>query len=204
MSDLSPEELMQYYDGELPPDRMRAVAARLAESPEARHRLLDLEVLGAAVRAAVEMRAESAPDLTESVLRRLDEAPPGQLRVLSGGTKAPVGSPRLAGATAAAIGVLAAAAAVGGLWLTTRGESPAAGSLARRHEPARSAEPAVPPAAGLGAERVAAHDPAVAIETVDFGEKPGSIFMVAGQSEVTPVVWLVDDPAPDGDRMEPL
>ena len=45
-------------------------------------------------------------------------------------------------------------------------------------------------------------DLAATIEAVDFGNQPGSIFMVPAGEESTPVVWLEDEPA--GARMEPL
>jgi hypothetical protein len=45
---------------------------------------------------------------------------------------------------------------------------------------------------------------AAAIESIDFGSQNGAIFMVPAGTETTPVVWLTDDAAEDGDRMEPL
>jgi hypothetical protein len=64
-------------------------------------------------------------------------------------------------------------------------------------EPAASEPP--PSAAGDGAS----------IESVDFGAVAGTIFMVSGDPSSddetqTPVVWLMDEPAPDEGRMAPL
>ena len=39
-------------------------------------------------------------------------------------------------------------------------------------------------------------DPAVAIETVDFGAREGTIFLMQEGEGSTPVVWLMDEPAP--------
>ena len=44
--------------------------------------------------------------------------------------------------------------------------------------------------------------PAASIEAVDFGNHPGTIFMVPAGDESTPVIWLEDEPA--GARMERL
>ncbi|HVJ14356.1 MAG TPA: hypothetical protein VM686_02905, partial [Polyangiaceae bacterium] len=60
-----------------------------------------------------------------------------------------------------------------------------------RPAPAALSQPAPKTAAVLPA----ALEPSIAIESVDFGEKPGTIFMVGGESGETPVIWL-SDPAP--------
>jgi hypothetical protein len=50
------------------------------------------------------------------------------------------------------------------------------------------------PAASTSApELAAAASPAVAIETVDFGDGTGAVFVVETGSSATPVVWLSDD-----------
>lgn len=55
------------------------------------------------------------------------------------------------------------------------------------------------PMASRGSEEVAqAPAPAVAIESVDFGEGGGSVFVVEAGEGVTPVVWLADDARAEG------
>jgi hypothetical protein len=49
------------------------------------------------------------------------------------------------------------------------------------------------PAASTSSELAVAPSPSVAIESVDFGEGAGTVFVVEAGSSVTPVVWLADD-----------
>jgi hypothetical protein len=44
-----------------------------------------------------------------------------------------------------------------------------------------------------GLEVALAPSPAVAIESVDFGSHPGTVFVVEAGGSATPVVWLADD-----------
>ncbi|HEX6274312.1 MAG TPA: hypothetical protein VFZ53_14825 [Polyangiaceae bacterium] len=50
-----------------------------------------------------------------------------------------------------------------------------------------------PAASRISPELAAASSPAVAIESVDFGERAGTVFVVETGSSATPVVWLSDD-----------
>jgi hypothetical protein len=70
-------------------------------------------------------------------------------------------------------------------------------------DPGASVElPAVAPVA-RAAQPLAEVGAGVAIERLDFGANNGSIFVVQGSSEATPVVWL-SDPEGDQAKMEPL
>jgi hypothetical protein len=57
---------------------------------------------------------------------------------------------------------------------------------------------AEPMSASDRSEVALAPNPTVAIETVDFGEHAGTVFVVESSVGVTPVVWLVDDARAEG------
>jgi hypothetical protein len=52
---------------------------------------------------------------------------------------------------------------------------------------------AEPPASTGSFELAAVRSPSVAIESVDFGERAGAVFLVETGASATPVVWLTDD-----------
>jgi hypothetical protein len=122
-------------------------------------------------------------------------------------TKAPSRARILFG-LAPAFGLAVAAAAAAVVFLR-----PAARPL-----PATSQEPAFSVAVAEAPPSLASPDPTTvgeppaageendgaSIEEVDFGAQGGTIFMVPAGPDVTPVVWLMDDPPPSGHRMKPL
>ena len=46
--------------------------------------------------------------------------------------------------------------------------------------------------------------PGASIESVDFGTRNGTVFMVSAGENAIPVVWLVDEPALGGERSKLL
>jgi len=80
---------------------------------------------------------------------------------------------------------------------------PAARSAAAVAPSSRSEAPASARAEAAFADPLESA-PAVAIEAVDFGARHGTIFMVGTGATSTPVVWVMDEPASSGGRMEPL
>jgi hypothetical protein len=54
-------------------------------------------------------------------------------------------------------------------------------------------EPMTPRGQDGALEVALAPTPAVAIESVDFGSHPGTVFVVEAGGSATPVVWLADD-----------
>ena len=107
-----------------------------------------------------------------------------------------------------AVGLAVAAAAAIALYL--RPAPPPSRAAASAERPPTSTEHVLPvsPAASEVLAENTESEPGASIESVDFGAAGGSIFMVPnGQSSEdseTPVVWLLDDAAPDEGRMAPL
>lgn len=192
------QRLMLLHDCELSEDEARELALELERDEVARETLEGLTQLGDFVRAVETPRLTSADRIAGDVLARLEE----ERRVV-----VPLDSRR--GKTRWWWWVAPAAAAAAVLLLVTeRGAgptSPAAGPTARvAMEP--SIQPALAPSPlppeDTGSVELSS---AASIESVDFGPRTGTIFMVsAGQAE-TPVVWLVDEPEQArGYRNKPL
>jgi hypothetical protein len=184
-------DLMRLHDGELSDAEAMELERELSESE--RKVLAGLEDLGERIRLA---NAQAPIDLADDIMSRLDEAhgdsaapPPAPVRELR---------PRRPAATIVVSVAIAAAAAVA-VWFTARSEDPqVAPTAAQKPVPAVTVPEAlsVPPhateaVAELEDEEVAA--PAAAIESVDFGNANGTIFMVPSGDETTPVVWLPDE-----------
>jgi len=215
VTQLDHRAVMQYYDGELPPAEAQTLEWRLAADPELRGVLSGLEQIGAVVAAVAEARAAAAEDIADAVMRRVGADVSGvrpRLMVAGGGCSAarlaeprsPRGlrRPWIVAAGLAAVSVAAAAACIAFYGTTEReAERPILALSARPSDWAARAQPYLGSAelrpSGSG-EAVAA----VAIESVDFGSRNGAIFMVPGDAVATPVVWLVDEPAETGDRMD--
>ena len=216
MSRTEHQAVMRYYDGELSPAEAKALDWRLAADPELRGVLAGLAQIGEVVVAVAEARAAAADDIAETVMRKVGAEASGvrpRLTLLAGGaTASPAAAPACfeppvrrrvwpAAAGLAAVFVAAAAACVALYgWSEREAERPVLAlsawpsdrvSLARRVAAPDSPRP----------ERVQAV-PAIAIESVDFGARNGTIFMVPGDAVDTPVVWLVDEPAETGDRID--
>ena len=204
------ERLMQYLDGELDVAGRREVEQLLSASVEARALLGNLVDTGDLVRELAHGRGEAA-GIADAVFDRIDAegvSPP--LRVLPGGV---LGAGRGRGAAgrradtparglrpwAEGAALLAVAAAVA-LLVHQRGSAraPVIAPVVQSGAELASAGPAAAAAAAAEPESGAA------IESVDFGAQNGSIFLVATGPQVTPVVWLLDEPESGEDGPKPL
>jgi anti-sigma factor RsiW len=207
--------LMRYLDGDTDAAESADVEAWLASSEHARSLLADLEHVGDAVRGLAHSDGGGADRIADSVMARLDaETEARPLAAVPGGL-----GPRLPRATgrhpggrwlalgpALGLAVAAAAAAVVYLRPAPRPERGAVAPVVSVVGPSAAALPAS--AAPLDETEAVPSEPGASIESVDFGARNGSIFMVSrgsgsGESE-TPVIWLMDDPPPTGHRMDPL
>lgn len=184
---------MQYLDGELAPAETAEAERLLEDSAEARAFLEQLEGVGQVVRAVGLERAAAAPDLTDAILARVNaevSSAPGGARVhFLRRAWAPLGAVALAAAAMAAVFLRP----VPGVVPTPVQSAPVAQVESQPEVAAYSAAPADPEGEEEGAE----------IESVDFGSRAGTIFMVASGPQVTPVVWLTDEALP-GSKMAPL
>jgi anti-sigma factor RsiW len=197
---------MRYFDGELDAEEAREVEAWLAGSSDGKLMLLGWDRVGDAVRAIGDDVGVRGSDIADAVMARIDAAP----------EPAPVRSLQRRGvrrwmAAVPAIGLSIAAAAAVVIYLRAPA-SPSPSSAAGAASIARASTEQASPSAGDGTSVVAVAaaetETGASIESVDFGTIGGSIFMVpSGQSSdesETPVVWLMDDAAPDEGRMAPL
>jgi negative regulator of sigma E activity len=210
--DVVARDVMAAYDGELASDE----AGRVLREPRARALHAGLEQLGSAVREAYERRLPDV-DLTDRIFERIareELAAPGASQSKAEPVPVPIAERRerrRGWRSARAYGAFAAAAALtlalgsGVGWLrfgsaSLSAQAPAGGtrmsasagvSAGARLDPEGSVS-------GPGLAASEAEEPAaVAIETVDFGERGGTIFMVpAADGHVTPVVWLEDAAGP--------
>jgi anti-sigma factor RsiW len=205
------ERLMRYLDGEADANERGEVERWLAASPEARAALSSLELVRRAVHAIGEDVGARGEGIADAVMAALEGPAAGGAEVVSlrrskaAASRAPSIGRRFLG-LAPALGLgLAAAAAVAVYFrpvpsrpsaavqssapTVTVARAPAAEALEQGPEPARWAEPGA------------------SIESVDFGARDGTIFMVSGSDSdeaETPVVWLMDEAAPTEGRMAPL
>jgi hypothetical protein len=152
---LPDETVMQFHDGELDPERARAVrVARLVE-PTVGARLEALSELGDAVRIWARLAG-------------IDPAEARRHRIRQRARRRAFGACALV-----ALSALAAPAIVS---KQGRAGADSASRVSLRGEPLIASGP-------------------VAVETVDFGARPGAIFRVAADdSNQTTVVWLPDEP----------
>ncbi|MBK7583544.1 MAG: hypothetical protein IPI67_25550 [Myxococcales bacterium] len=203
-------ELMQLHDGELSEAEAAELEASLSD--DERRVASGIEQLGDVVRALSASRTDDFESLTDAVMAAVDAEPAPSTNVVAlprvEVAASQPGSKRQRRAPSAWVlvgGLALAAAAALLIWMNTPTSSPTAPAPLAVTPPSlpvpepASATPAGDPAPELVEEDSA---PAASIEAVDFGNQPGSIFMVPAGEETTPVVWLVDDPA--GARMEPL
>lgn len=203
-------ELMAYYDGELSPERTRAVE-RWLEAEEAAFedtyaQLADgFDLVGRVVRDDGGRAAAMAPSVADAVMARIaaerPEAVQTPLTVVTPVTPVAAGvdawqrvsatQPRNKRRTVrqlvAAVGVLAAAAACTLVVLAGQPDAPI------------GEEPPVPAMLVATAPAPTVPDPdaaGVAVDTVDFGAKVGTIFLQRGDAaSATTVVWIKDDEA---------
>lgn len=194
-------ELMKLHDGEASEEEARALEEAL--SADDRAVLGGLEQVGDFVRAHSAAGASPADSIADSVMAALEREPGSpeatprkvepKLEVVKGG-----GSRGRAAAWGA--GVALALAAAGVLWLRSAEEPAPRAPVAQAPQPSLPEPVVEAPSVAPAIEEE--NEPAAAIESVDFGNQAGTIFMVPAGEETTPVVWLVDEPA--GARMEPL
>jgi anti-sigma factor RsiW len=182
--------LMRYYDGELDADEAAELEAELERDAEARGVLAGLEQLSGFVRR--EAAERDVPDLTDAIMAEVAREP-RQDRTAP--APAPAGWRVIVPAAAAVLALAASVALVNEF-----SAAPAEPVRVVQQPPLVVAPPEEPAAVPL----VVAERDAVAIETVDFGAREGTIFVVQEGEGSTPVVWLMDEPAPAGGRMEPL
>jgi negative regulator of sigma E activity len=189
------EALMLHYDGELPPPEAALWLARLESDAESRAVFDGLQLVGDAVRALAAVDGPGADGIADRVMQRIHGAQAAEPRHW----------PRLR-AVAGLGGALALAACLA-LWLHAgpRGTAALPSPAAVLSAPlAAVLEPQATSSAPDPAADEADSAPTVAIEAVDFGARNGSIFMVPTGDTATPVVWVMDDPAPGEGRMERL
>ena len=202
--------LMQYFDGELGDEQAAEVEALLEHDPEARRVLEGLDQVGAVVRGVMLDQARPPDDLSDAVMARIS-AEPSLARAAApatsiGRTKGWREQPVMRRVVPIALASLAAAAALALVFQRAHAPEPRVAAPSR-HLIAPRARPAVspPPSARPELELASAESaPAIAIETVDFGGREGTIFMLAEGEMATPVVWLMDEPGGGRDTMEPL
>ncbi len=195
MSPASEELLMQYLDGELAPEGKAEAERLLEDSEEARAFLEQLEEVGQVVRAVGLERTAAAPDLTDAILSRVTAG------VSSGAGEARVHFLRRAWAPLGAVAL--AAAAMAAVFLR-----PVPGVVPTPVQSASGAQvESLPQVAAYSAAPADAEsedeEEGAEIESVDFGARAGTIFMVASGPQVTPVVWLTDETLPSS-KMAPL
>ncbi len=168
-------ELMAYHDGELSPRERARVAARLAADRSARRRLEELSALRASVRAWAERQRERF-DVSDAVMREIAAPCQARQRWLP-----------------AAVAVSLAAAAVLALTASRRATEPESN--------VPEAQASVP----LSGAVVERSDEALGarVESVDFGARSGSIFVVGSSAGTTTVIWMNDLPE-NRRRIEPL
>ena len=191
-------QLMRYYDGELSDEEAAEVEAALENDPDAQRVFEGLEQLSAFVRKHEEEQAPSI-DLTDAIMGRIareerkESARPAEVVRGPWSTILPA---------AAAVLALAAGVAL----VNELSNKPGTTTPVVQQPSAPLQEPVAPVSSEEPAEEqvLAADTHAVSIETVDFGAREGTIFVMQEGEGSTPVVWLMDEPAPAGGRMEPL
>jgi len=209
------ERLMRYLDGEVDAAERREIEAWLAESKDARALCASLDVVNHAVRAIGEDLGRGGDGIADAVMSRIDaDAPIVDLeaRPVASRTRG-MGRRFLGLAPALGLG-LAAAAAVVVYFRPVPPPGPSArGSASSVNRAGPAPVPATEaseqqPVPALGSE---AREAGASIESVDFGARAGTIFMVSAGSDSedadtveTPVVWLMDEVGPTKGRMAPL
>jgi anti-sigma factor RsiW len=201
---VSRELIMRYHDGAVSEEEAIAVEEALEHDPALLEELEAYSELGSFVRAWGEARSEQQIDIADSVMDRIQalEAPAPRI--------APVHSiwPRLATWVSLGAAIAAGSVLVVRSWSAPpgmpRGSHPAVSAdQAALAPPSAATAPDVPPAvtppdvsAALEEEP---KEPAT-IESVDFGQTNGTVFVVSTDSADTPVVWMPDDDQPDEDN----
>lgn len=178
--------VMRLYDGELPPAEVTLWRARLERDAECRAALQSYVAIGDAVREVAAVDGVRSGDIAGRVAVRL-----GRARAMRRGL----------------FGVSAALALAAGLALFLRvahGPVPLPSAAEVLSAPLSALRLPLGSAAAPALEQEPEADPSVAIEAIDFGAHGGTIFMVPSGATATPVVWVMDEPAPAEGRMEQL
>jgi len=211
--------LMQLYDGELQGEEATAAERQLAQSAEWRAVYDGLAQVGDTVRLLVDARAARADGIAHGVMQQISaeraaRRAPAPLRVVEGG-----GSGRSAaqppgrlvdglGRGRRVVGALAAVAASAVLLfrLAPSPQEARSGVRLAVNAPGSRAQPLPSGASTPAAETIWADEfvPGASIESVDFGTRNGTVFMISAGEYAIPVVWLVDEPALGEGTMDPL
>ncbi len=205
----SDERLMRYFDGESDEAEAREIEAWLERSERARLVISSFGRVGDVVRSVGDDVGASGVDIADRVMARLgrtdvalQEVPPAR-----GGPAARSAARRWT-ARVPAIGLAMAAAAVLALYFRPKAAQRQVPSEPSALAVLSARESEVSPTASEQAVVVAGTESGAAIESVDFGAVAGTIFMVpngaSSDESDTPVVWLMDEPAPNEGRMAPL
>jgi anti-sigma factor RsiW len=204
---VSRELIMRYHDGAVSEAEASAVEEALEHDPALLEELEAYSELGSFVRAWGEARSDRQTDIADSVMDRIRALDAPAPRI------APVHSiwPRLAtwvslGAAIAAGSVLvvrswsAPPAMPRGFHAAVSADSVAQGALALPSAAVApgTAPPLTPPDLSAALEEEP-KEPAATIESVDFGQTNGTVFVVSTDFADTPVVWMPDDDQPDED-----
>jgi anti-sigma-K factor RskA len=193
---VSRELLMRYHDGAVSEEEAIAVEEALEHEPALLEELEAYAELGSFMRAWAEARSEQQFDIADSVLARIAAEEPAPPRVAS------VHSiwPRVA--TWVSLG---AAIAAGSVLVVRSWSAPPAGPRSAHPAVAAQVGSAAPASTAVAPPDVSAaleeepKDPPATIESVDFGQTNGTVFVVSTDSADTPVVWMPDDDQPDED-----
>ena len=193
---VSRELLMRYHDGAVSEEEAVAVEEALEHEPALLEELEAYSELGSFVRAWGEARSEQQFDIADSVMARIAAEKPAPARVAS------VHSiwPRVA--TWVSLG---AAIAAGSVLVVRSWSAPPAARRSAQPAVAAEVNSAAPVSTAVAPPDVSAaleeepKDPPATIESVDFGQTNGTVFVVSTDSADTPVVWMPDDDQPDED-----
>jgi hypothetical protein len=203
---VSRELLMRYHDAAVSEDEARAVEEALEQDPALLEELEAYSELGTFVRAWGEARSEPHIDIADAVMASiLAEEPRAEPRQPAPHV-ATVHSiwPRLATWVSLGAAIAAGSVLVARSWSAPpmphggRGASAGAGDQAALVASGTVAAVA-PPDVSAALEEEPKPPPAT-IESVDFGNTNGTVFVVSTDSADTPVVWMPDDDQPDEDE----
>lgn len=204
---VDPVELSAYFDGELTPERACYVARALRSDPTAQAMLRDWQRIRSALGQLPVDSSLAEPGRTDRILSGIERQLASKRAKPLPRAARPVGSipPQWQGSSVrhdvgwrAVTAGIALAASV--MLVLTSSNSPTLPSTG-------SAEPVV--AYGLAVVNheaaAAAEEPqGAAVESVDFGDHAGAVFLVSANHRVTPVVWLSSDALTEEGRTQAL
>lgn len=172
---------MMLHDGELEPSEELVLRRTVFEDRRARAKLESLRRLGSLIRE-VHAGYPEGPDLTESILSRVGDRSRGTL------SESPIArrQPDRAGRRWIPSALGAAVLAVS-LWVASSPSDRSRGEALLE----ASDEPAVQP--GPAGQGFSSARSGVSVQSVDFGEIHGAIFVVSQENAETPVIWTFED-----------